>query len=124
MSRKIKIRVDRKIDSLDDLLEDIFWKKSVGKLRGRHVEVAKDLLLWINEESPPTSKRVDFCRKHDLGVGQFYTLLNKLKDVGLIRKENMCWHMSDEFRSRLESRLLVLDKLEVYSEVYRKKGKK
>ena len=103
----IKIELSgEKIEDMNDLLRQIFWKDP------ELVEPAHKLLKYIREwsrtENPYTAcEWMKYCTRENITQSRYHTILRRLKNTGLAEKtynKNKKTHeikLSDEFANKL-----------------------
>ena len=108
---KVKARVDP--SGLDSLLEFIFYKKvkegTTMLADSYHARRFLEMIKSRGKDGLPVGKhiRMEVCK--ELGfqdgdkplLGPYYSIIKKLRGVGMIEKREAKWHLSNRFPSRL-----------------------
>lgn len=96
MGTTMKIKSNERILRFRTILKNIFYRSE------ELPEKAELLIRKINKEKIPDSdwKKV----KEELGLThqQYYTIVNTLKAIGMIEKNNEKWELSNRFSNRCE----------------------
>ena len=93
----IKIRSREKNADLLTVLENLFYRKP---------ELAKKALefvyLVIEDKRVPDSSWAEVMKKIGCTHQEYYTLLGKMRDAGLITKKEGYWFLSEQFANRCQ----------------------
>jgi hypothetical protein len=93
----IKIKARERVPDLRTILEGLFYRKT---LLARKAE--KLVYMLIDRKRVPDREWAATMKALECSHQEYYTLLNKLRDAGMIAKTGGDWIVSEQFGNRAQ----------------------
>ncbi len=93
----VKIKARERVPDLRTILEGLYFRKpELAK------KAEKFIYLLIEKKRIPDTSWAEMQKELDCTHQEYYTMLNKLRDAGMITKRDGEWLMSEQFGNRCQ----------------------